>query len=440
MEESSLLDQYDSQESWTRARRGVLVQRVVCAFRNCSVDLIPFEEVRTRLHLTQKYCIGLQAIELAHIRGSVGRYSDFTSAYLPRGSHLRQRWQRVKTVVITKGMPPIEVYQVGDAYFVVDGNHRVSIARQEGMKTIEAYVCKFVTPVGLSAEADLDEVIIKSEYAEFQKKTRLDKLRPGQEIVFTSPGHYRELECLITMFRDALEETRGEVISYEEAMLLWFDMVYSPAVHEIKISGAMERFPDRTEADLFIWMWQHQQRLVNQYPSSPIQISARRLVGATLLAWFAVLGFDFLLHGGFLARLYAEPSPFLLPAEDAFRLIPLGYLSFLVFIILLVWLMVRQKIGGGSRGLVFGLQIGALTWGSFVLGLLSISTASLELMAGWFIGQTLEAGIGGMVIGWGLVSDRPTRLVVYVVLFVIAAVVVTIILQSVGFAPAVKMR
>jgi hypothetical protein len=276
MEESNLLAGHESQDSRAHARRGVLVQRVVCAFKSCSVDLIPFEEVRTRLHLTQKYCRGLQDIELERIRGSVGRYSDFTSAFLPRRSHLRQRWQRVKAVVSAQGMPPIEVYQVGEAYFVVDGNHRVSIARQEGMKTIEAYVCEFETPVGLSAEADLDEVIITSEYAEFLSRTRLDKLRPGLEIVFTSPGHYRELECLITMFRDALEETQREVVSYEDALLLWCDMVYTPAVHDIKESGAMERFPDRTEADLFIWMWRHQQKLIEQYTSNPV----RRVVEA----------------------------------------------------------------------------------------------------------------------------------------------------------------
>jgi hypothetical protein len=270
MEDKSLLAQYESQEGWARARRGVLVQRVVCAFKSCSVDLIPFEEVRTRLHLTQKYCRGLQAIELARIRGSVGRYRDFTSAFLPRRDHLRQRWERVDAMVSTRDMPPIELFQVGDAYFVVDGNHRVSAARQEGMKTIAAYVCEFVTPVRLSAEADLDEVILKAEYAEFLNKTHLDKLRPGQEIVFTCPCRYRELECLITMFRDALEETRGEAIPYEDALLLWFDMIYSPTAYEIKKSGAMERFPDRTEADLFIWMWQHQQRLTKQYPASPV--------------------------------------------------------------------------------------------------------------------------------------------------------------------------
>ena len=286
MEEISLLDQYESQEKWARARRGVLVQRVVSTFKKGSVDLIPFEEVRTRLHLTQKYCRGLEDIELERIRGSVGRYGDFTSAFLPRRDHLRQRWERVNRMVSTQEMPPIEVYQVGDAYFVVDGNHRVSNARQEGMKTIAAYVWEFVTPVGLSAEADLDEVIIKSEYAEFLNKTHLDKLRPGQEIIFTSPGRYRELECLITMYREALEETQGEEISYEDALLLWFDMVYSPAVHEIKKSGTIERFPGRTEADLFIWMWQHQQRLVKQYPSSPVHRVVAAVSALVRWPWF----------------------------------------------------------------------------------------------------------------------------------------------------------
>ena len=57
-------------------------------------------------------------------------------------------------------MPPIEVYQVGEAYFVADGNHRVSVAIQKGEKMIEASVCEYQAPVGLSAEADLEELLI----------------------------------------------------------------------------------------------------------------------------------------------------------------------------------------------------------------------------------------------------------------------------------------
>jgi hypothetical protein len=268
MDETSLLTQYESQEDWIRARRGVLGQKVICALKHCSVDLIPFEEVRTQLHLDQKYCRGVRTIELAHIRGSVGRYTDFTSAFLPRRSHLRQRWERVKSLMDTQHMPPIEVYQVGDAYFVSDGNHRVSVALQKGEKKIEAYVCEFETPVGLSAEADLEEVLIKSEYTEFLENTHLNKLRPGQEIIFTSPGHYRELECFLSMFQESLEVTQGKLVSFEQAVLVWFDLIYSPMVLEIRNSGALEHFPGRTEADLFIWIWQQQRQLLTQHASA----------------------------------------------------------------------------------------------------------------------------------------------------------------------------
>ena len=253
-----LINEMESQQAWSKARRSVVVQRVLCAIQGCSLDLIPFEEARKLLHLNQKICRGLQEIELDKIRGSVGRYHDFTSAFLPRRDNLRQRWQRVKAVVITQGMPPIEVYQVGDAYFVVDGNHRVSIARQEGMKTIEAYVCEFVTPVGLSAEADLDEVIIKSEYAEFLRRTHL---QPEQEIVFTVPGRYMEIECQIRSVQQSLENDRSEPVSYDEAAALWYREIYSPTVREIRESGAIERFPGRTVADLFIWMWRREPEL-----------------------------------------------------------------------------------------------------------------------------------------------------------------------------------
>ncbi len=170
-----------------------------------------------------------------------------------------------------------------------------------------------------------------------------------------------------------------------------------------------------------------------------IQRSKHRLIGVVLLTWFAVLGFDFFLHGGLLARLYAEPSPFLLPPEEAFRLIPVGYASFLVFEIFLVWLMVRLDVRGWRPGMALGLQGGAFAWGALVLGLLSISTADVGLMAGWFIGQTIEAGMGGMVAGAGLVTERPWRLVIYVVIFVMVAIIMTVVLQSVGLAPAMRV-
>jgi hypothetical protein len=91
MEGNGLWGMLDAEEDWKRARRKVLYQEVVCFFKQCSVDLLSFEEVRTRLHLRQTIDRGLQDIPLDRIRGSVGRYDDFASAFIPRRRHMRER-------------------------------------------------------------------------------------------------------------------------------------------------------------------------------------------------------------------------------------------------------------------------------------------------------------------------------------------------------------
>lgn len=108
----------------------------------------------------------------------------------------------------------------------------------------------------------------------------------------------------------------------------------------------------------------------------------------TVLGWLAMIGFDFFLHGGLLARLYLHPEPFLLPPEQSFALIPLGYLSLLLLSGLLAWLMLGLRIHRGRAGALFGLKLGVLVWGTLVLGLASISTASLALLAGWSRGRS----------------------------------------------------
>jgi len=164
-------------------------------------------------------------------------------------------------------------------------------------------------------------------------------------------------------------------------------------------------------------------------------LTARSITTVTLLSWLSMLGCDFLLHAGLLARLYVEPSPFLLPPMTAFRLIPLGYLSFLMMALLMTWLMVKQRVEGGHDGLIFGLKLGGLIGGSMVFGLASISTAGYALLLGWFLGQTAELGIAGAVIGSSLGGVSHRRLFMRVIGFVVFSVFLTIVLQLTGFAP-----
>jgi hypothetical protein len=160
--------------------------------------------------------------------------------------------------------------------------------------------------------------------------------------------------------------------------------------------------------------------------------SKQHVLLLTFIAWLSILGFDFLLHAGLLAGLYLQPSPFLLPPFTAFTLIPVGYLSFLLLSILLVWLMIRLNLAGWRQGALFGLELGGLTWGAFVLGLASVSTASFSLLIGWFIGQTLELALAGAVVGSGLAGVRLWRLFGVVMVFVLLSVITTIILQALG--------
>ena len=76
----------------------------------------------------------------------------------------------------------------------------------------------------------------------------------GHIVIHRARGN-REIECQIRSVQQSLENDGSEPVSYDESAALWYREIYSPTVREIRESGAIERFPGRTVADLFIWMW-----------------------------------------------------------------------------------------------------------------------------------------------------------------------------------------
>ncbi|MDH3744018.1 MAG: hypothetical protein OES47_02820 [Acidobacteriota bacterium] len=164
-----------------------------------------------------------------------------------------------------------------------------------------------------------------------------------------------------------------------------------------------------------------------------------RMVLSVAAAWILSLGFDLFLHGGLLARLYVGPSQFLLEPEQAFRRIPLGYLAFLALTLGLYWLLMRLGVRGVIAGFRHGAAVGLVGWGAFAVGLYSISTATLPLLAGWWLGQAVELGLAGAVLG-AAANSVPLRRVwsIVVVVFVIC-VAGTLVLQALGLAPPMKV-
>jgi hypothetical protein len=246
---------------WRQARRKVLYQRVVCAVTQCSVEMMSFGEVRKHLHLGTPHSRGLQQIRLDQVRGSVGRHEDFTSAFLPRRDFLQDRWTNVEKLILAGKAPPIDVYQVSDAYFVVDGNHRVSAGRQLGLETIEAYVTEFDTPFEIGPDDDIDSLLIEAEQVDFLNLAGETNAQTAGEITFTCAGCYRDVGGQVEAYRQGMEAREGGPVLAEQAFAAWHKEVYSTAVDAIRQEGLINLFPERTEADLFIWSWQNSQVL-----------------------------------------------------------------------------------------------------------------------------------------------------------------------------------
>ena len=256
----------ESANNFSKARQSAFWEAIWSLLTGKSIDLLRFEEVKQRLRLHDERYLGLQDIEVDKIVGSVGRYRDFTRTFLPRTNAIRSRWQRLDALARgPEGFPPVEVYKIGDAYFVLDGNHRVSVARQLGAKTIEAYVTELPTSVPIDASITVDQLLIKEGYAKFLAQTHLDVLRPGSEVMLTEPNVYRELIEHISVHRYFMGIEQKHPIPWSEAVTSWYDNVYMPMIKLIRDHHVLENFPGRTEADLYAWLIRHQEALRLQF-------------------------------------------------------------------------------------------------------------------------------------------------------------------------------
>lgn len=266
-----------SREHYNRSLRKAQLTDLLGLITGTNTNLVSFEEVAGRLKARQEISRRIENVPLEKIVGSVGRYYDFTREFLPRSNVSSQRWARLDAALhALEGVPPVELYKLGDVYFVRDGNHRVSVARANDIPDIEAYVTELATPIPLSlSDFERDLWIIKIEYAEFMAQTHLDLLYPGADICMTVPGRFEVLLHHIevhTYLRNLeLErEDREEWLSPAAGVASWYDNVYLPVVEAIRSQQVLEHFPGRTEADLYLWIAKHRELLAARYGLAPL--------------------------------------------------------------------------------------------------------------------------------------------------------------------------
>lgn len=252
------------------ARRAALVQDLLRPLKGRPADLLPFDAVREGLRLGHLLDRGVMEVPLDRIVGSLGRERDFTREFLPRDEALRERWVELEELAVgSAGFASVELYQVGEAYFVVDGHHRVSVARSLGAPTIEARVQEYLSPVTLSPDESLDEVLAKRSLVEFCDVTGLSQETPGDFVCTQPTGHARLLEH-IAAHRYFKGMEWGREPSWPEAVSSWLETVYRPMVGTIRASGVLDEFPGHTETDLYLFIMDHLHHLRERYAGKEV--------------------------------------------------------------------------------------------------------------------------------------------------------------------------
>jgi DNA-binding Lrp family transcriptional regulator len=192
--------------------------------------------------------LGTRAVRLEKIVGSVGRYHDFDSTFRLKDHLPHERLESVKKMMREgKPLPPVELYQFKDEYYVLDGHHRVSAAKEFGYEDIEARIVQVIPG------DDTLENMLYRERGDFNERAKLPEL-----IELTEVGRYVQLERQILKHRSFLDHERGSPVSFQDAVLDWYKTIYLPLVAAIRKGNLIESFPNRTLADLYVYISWHQ--------------------------------------------------------------------------------------------------------------------------------------------------------------------------------------
>jgi hypothetical protein len=225
------------------------------------MDLLPMDEIRRRLRIVGQSYLGVREIPVERIIGSLDRNADFDRSFRPRRGLSRGRLASLRAAFPDGHMPPIEVQELGGAYFVADGHHRVALAREIGADFIDAEVTRLRTNYEVGPDVDVCQLVHTEQQRMFLDESGLGHARPDAVIEFSRPGGYPELLELVKAHGYDLARRREALPAREEVAADWYDEVYRPGVAALRREALPEMYACKTDTDLFLWVYQRRRAL-----------------------------------------------------------------------------------------------------------------------------------------------------------------------------------
>lgn len=255
----------DAEFDFARQRRRASLSKLSGWLLGQSADvnsILPFDEVVSALGKREERSVGLRVIPLDRIVGSVDRTRDFDRQFRPTTSRTRERWQRL-AVAQRRGesIPPIDVYQVGDMYFVIDGHHRVSIAHALGMKDIEAYVREIRTKLSPDGVRRRGDLLTKDLRRVFLERVPLPP-QARAKVKVTDPWDYPNLAEAVEAWGFRYMQREGVFYDRQETARRWYEEEYTQVVEMGRDCGV---HMDKTDAELYMWLTCERYRMLRSH-------------------------------------------------------------------------------------------------------------------------------------------------------------------------------
>jgi hypothetical protein len=255
----------DVENDFLRARRRQVLARLAQRLRREPDDvnlILPFDEVVAALGRTGERSLGLQTIRLDNVVGTVDSLRDFDRHFRPTSSRIRERWERLALAERRgESIPPIDVYRIGDLYFVKDGHHRVSIALATGRKTIDAYVTEILTAVPAKGIRYRGDLLLKSYERIFRSRVPL----PAQahaKIKVTDPWSYAELGEAVEAWGYRLMQHERTFLDRAEVARRWFAEEFIPVT---RMLHAADLVGSSTDAEAYMGIARERYRLMRTH-------------------------------------------------------------------------------------------------------------------------------------------------------------------------------
>lgn len=258
-----------SEEDFSKARNKALFNELQHFLAPDDSKLLSFSEIKEMLKPKSEVYKGMQVVPVKLIVGSEGRYHDFDNHFFPKNAHLKNRWTSIdqahlKDIIL----PPIVLYEIGGVYFVRDGNHRVSVARSQGVESIDAEVVSLQSEIKLKSGMSLRQIhkqVIQYEKRVFYSETGFGDITDFWHLDFTTTGQYDVIYQHIQMHKYYINQQKTEEISWEEAVLSWYNNLFVPIDKVIKRHKILRKFKKRTSADLYVWIIKYWDELKKKF-------------------------------------------------------------------------------------------------------------------------------------------------------------------------------